>query len=97
MISRHLGTEARGSFANTGPGQRLYRWDRCTRCARRLTGLLSAIRAVATNDMKRVTANAVADRPAETSAGATLASTREDATPTLLCASVRECHLTGDR
>jgi hypothetical protein len=36
----------------------------------RTAGLLSAIRAVAAPDMHRVTANAVADRPAETSAGA---------------------------
>jgi hypothetical protein len=36
----------------------------------RTARLLSAIRAVATPDMHRVTANAVADRPAETSAGA---------------------------
>src|SRR5262245_2455926 len=36
----------------------------------RTAGLLSAIRAVATPDMYRVTANAVADRSAQTSAGA---------------------------
>jgi hypothetical protein len=36
----------------------------------RAARLLSAIRPVATPDMHRVTANAVADRPAETSAGA---------------------------
>jgi hypothetical protein len=36
----------------------------------RAARLLSAIRAVATPDMHRVTANAVADRPAETSSGA---------------------------
>src|SRR5215208_3028408 len=36
----------------------------------RTARLLSAIRAVAAPDMHRVTANAVADRPAETSAGA---------------------------
>ncbi len=36
----------------------------------RTAGFLSAVRAVATPDMHGVTANAVADRPAETSAGA---------------------------
>ena len=36
----------------------------------RTAGLLSAVRAVATNDMQGVTTNAVADCPAETSAGA---------------------------
>src|SRR5207237_8712645 len=36
----------------------------------RTARLLSAIRAVATNDMQRVAPNAVADCPAETSAGA---------------------------
>src|SRR5512133_1494094 len=36
----------------------------------RTAGLLSAIRAVATPDMQRDTANAVADGPAQTSAGA---------------------------
>src|SRR5215468_5759252 len=38
--------------------------------AERTAGLLSAIRAMATPDMHRFTANAVADSPAETSAGA---------------------------
>src|SRR5438270_7385971 len=38
--------------------------------AERAARLLSAIRAVATPDMHRITANAVADRPGETSAGA---------------------------
>jgi hypothetical protein len=36
----------------------------------RTARFLSAIRAVTTPDMHRVTANAVADRPAEASAGA---------------------------
>jgi hypothetical protein len=63
----------------------------CKRTAR----LLSAIRAVATHDMHRVTANAVADRPAATTAGAysSLHARRCYATPRW--PTVVERHLAG--
>src|SRR5947199_10383001 len=55
----------------------------------RAARLLSAIRAVATPDMHRVTVNAVTDRPAETSAGAYSCLHARRCYATLRCASVR--------
>jgi hypothetical protein len=51
-------------------------------------GLLSAIRAVASSDLHRVTANAVADRPAQASAGAYSCLHARRCYATLQCASV---------
>jgi len=56
----------------------------------RAAGLLSAVRAVAAPDMHRVTANAVADRSAETSAGAYSYHHARRCYATLHCASVPE-------
>src|SRR5437868_7818179 len=53
--------------------------------------LLSAIRAVAAPDMHRVTANAVADRPAETSAGAYFCLHARRCYGTLRCVSSGIC------
>ena len=59
----------------------LERLDRPLRIhAERTAGLLSAIRAVATPDMHRVTSNGVANRPAETSAVCVLLPPRADGT-----------------
>jgi len=58
----------------------------------RTARLLSAIRAVAAPDMHRFTTNAVADRPAETSAGAYSCLHARRCYATLRWASVRECH-----
>src|SRR6266540_3525911 len=60
----------------------------------RTARFLSAIRAVATPDIHRVTANAVADRPAETSAGAYSCLHARRCYATLRCASVQQCRLT---
>src|SRR5213080_224580 len=61
----------------------------------RTARLLSAIRAVATPDMHRVTANAVADCPAETAASAYSCLHARRCYATLRWASVRQCSLTG--
>src|SRR5207248_8720196 len=57
----------------------------------RAARLLSAIRAVATSDMHRITANAVADRPAETSAGAYFCLHARRCYGTLRCVSSGIC------
>src|SRR5919204_288115 len=59
----------------------------------RTARLLSAIRAVAAPDMHRLTANAVADRPAETSARAYSCLHARRYYATLRWAGVRECPL----
>ena len=70
----------------------LERLDRPLRIhTERTARLLSAIRAVATPDMHRVTANAVANRPAETSAGAYSCLHARRCYATLRRASAREC------
>ena len=56
----------------------------------RTARLLSATRAVATHDMHRVTTNAVADRPAETSAGAYFRLHARRCYSTRQCATARE-------
>jgi hypothetical protein len=63
----------------------------------RTARLLSAIRAVATPDVRRVTANAVADRSAETSAGAYSYLHARRCYATLRWAGVHECPLTAAR
>ena len=87
----HSGAEAATVIARDLAAQ-LERLDRPLRIhAERTAGLLSAIRAVATPDMHRVTANGVANRPAETSAVCVLLPPPRRWYAALRCASVREC------